>query len=611
MQPAAPTTEAERPRGPGPRPERAPESPAPLARPLLGLQRTAGNRAVGAVLSRRGLLQRAPADDLKGPSVRVPEGQKVELPAGTALIDVDNQRYRIPSRVYDIKDVPAELDGLSFDARTYRGVYLPGTDIEKLRQVRDTGTQLTVGELRAHAARTGESVRVALGMHDGKLQLLGVDSFKGPAKPGGVATEGFVVTGLNTRIAGRDLFVARAKALLQQDAGSMWVTVGSSDDTLAYHEELVKAAKFGNLELRQGKSYVLGPRHLANILAEWDRSLSAEQRTALQAVGAVETTRPADVRTALAAVPAPKPPSEPPPPPSVKEPEPRNLAAEELERQATRGQVVGGAAIAVLAVLQEWLNSTVEESQRAQLRAELDNVGRQVAEHQRLSPKDGALVRIVYTRTQLPDAPVAGPAVVGWVDAGYGPTESQAANDLYRQAQLTRTLGKFEHYEYRFQWVKPVAPTPYSELQTPFPRVGSGGIAGTSLTLQDVKFDWDGFDDERSSTVSFRVPEDAQFSILRPGIPKHGRYVIGTTDVPVRMRRPKEGAEVEALELDPDLPFSSVCVVPVFPDNDATRDAFKQARAIKFERPSELANRPNLDLVRFVRVENLRVLSRR
>jgi hypothetical protein len=602
-----------------------------LAAPLLGLQRRAGNRAVGALLARRGMLQRAPADDLRGgASVRVSQGEKVDLPAGTALVDVNGQRYRIPSRVYEIKDVPAELDGLSFDARTYRGVYLPGSEIEQLQELKRSGTQLTIGEVRAHAARTGESVRVAIGMHEGKLQLLGVDSFKGPKKPGGLATSGFVVTGLNTRIAGRDLFVARARVLMQEGASAMWITVGSSADTLAYHQELVNASKIGKVALDQGKSYSLGARHLANVLAEWDRSLSPEQRTALRAVGAVDTTKAADVRAALATPSAPAPPAAAQPatkppetqkptapgaeetaPPSGHETQPRNLAAEELERQSARGQAVGGAAIVAIAALQEWLNRKVEESQRALIRAELDDMGRQVAEHQKLFPKDGALIRVVYTRMQLPDAPASGPAVFGWVDAGYGPTESQAANELYRQAKLTRTLGRFEHYEHQFQWVKPLAPTPYTELHAPFSRVGSGGIAGTTLTLQNVKWDWDGFDDEQTSTITFKSPEDAQFSICLPGTPKSGRYLVGATDIPVRMSRPKEGAAVAAINLDPDIPFSSVSVVPIFPENDATRDAFKSARKLKLEWPSELARRPNIDLVRFVRPENIRVLSTR
>jgi hypothetical protein len=458
-------------------------------------------------------------------------------------------------------------------------------------------------------------VRVAIGMHEGKLRLLGVDSFKGPKKPGGMATSGFVVTGLNTRIAGRDLFVARAKVLMQEGASAMWVTVGSSADTLAYHQELVKAAKYGNIALDQGKSYALGPRHLANILAEWDRSLSTEQRTALRAAGAVETTKAADVRAALPTHSAPPPPAAPPPAPkepaAADEPAPRNLAAEELEHQAARGQALGGAAIVAVVLLQEWLNRKVEESQRGLIRAELDDVAAQVAAHQKLFPKDGALVRVVYTRTQLPDAPTSGPAVLGWVDAGYGPTESQAANDLYRQAKLTRTLGKFEHYEHQFQWVKPLALTPYGELQTPFARIGSGGIAGTTLTLQNVKWDWDGFDDEQTSTITFKSPEDAQFSICRPGTLQSGRYVVGSKQIPVHVRRPKEGAAIEAIDLDPDIPFSSVHVVPIFPDNDATRDAFKQGRPLRFEWPSELAMRPNIDMVRFVRPEHIRVLSQR
>jgi hypothetical protein len=235
-----------------------------------------------------------------------------------------------------------------------------------------------------------------------------------------------------------------------------------------------------------------------------------------------------------------------------------------------------------------------------------------VAEHQRVSPRDGALVRVVYTRQQLPEAPASGPRVFGWVDAGYGPTESQAALDLYRQSSISRGLGKYEHYEHAFQWVKPLAPTPYSELKTPFPRIGSGGITGVSLTLQDIKWDVDGFDDEQSSTVTFKSAEEAQFSLLRPGaLTKGGRYMVGDREVTVHWRRPQEGASVEALDLDPDMPFASVHVVPIFPDNDATRDAFKRARQLKLAWPSDLATRPNIDLVRFVRPENIRVLSTR
>jgi hypothetical protein len=90
---------------------------------------------------------------------------------------------------------------------------------------------------------------------------------------------------------------------------------------------------------------------------------------------------------------------------------------------------------------------------------------------------------------------------------------------------------------------------------------------------------------ERTSTVTFKSPQDAQFSILRPGTVKYGRFRLGDGELPVRMRQPKEGAAVEALELDPELPGFTTYVVPIFPDKDATRDAFKTARKLKFEWP--------------------------
>src|SRR5215470_1926970 len=89
-------------RAEAPAPAPAATSAPSLSARLLGLQRTAGNRAVGTLLARQTLLARAPADDLKAPSVAVPSGQKVDLPPGSALLDVDGQRFRIPSRVYEI-----------------------------------------------------------------------------------------------------------------------------------------------------------------------------------------------------------------------------------------------------------------------------------------------------------------------------------------------------------------------------------------------------------------------------------------------------------------------------------------------------------------------------
>ena len=274
-----------------------------------------------------------------------------------------------------------------------------------------------------------------------------------------------------------------------------------------------------------------------------------------------------------------------------------------LNRQAARGAAGGWAIIGALNGILDYFRGKAEVIEQAAIERELEAHSAGIGAHQAEKPHDGALVRITTRRTKLPDAPTDGPEKLVSIEVGYGRTESEALADLDRQARAAPAPAANEVFSRHTRWVEPARASAAAELRPPFPRVASGGIRGTTLILQNVKWDADGFDDEDQAQVAFAAEQDVRFSVLR--VPPK---LAGQT-VPLEERAPREGPKVPSVDLDPGTPFADVHAVAVFPENEVTRQGFERAPATVLG--TSVGGFANFELVRWIRPENLRVFDGR
>jgi hypothetical protein len=257
---------------------------------VAALQGYAGNRAVARLI-----VQRSIEDDLRAAPVSAPAGGRVDIPADRSLMTVDGRRLLVPCRVYEIGQVPGTLDALSMNSDS-RHEFLPGSLVERMEQA-SAQPNLSVGDVRRHALRSGGLSRVALAQWNGQLHLVGVDTVQ---VSGGEAHSGFVTTAPSSSGLGRTLLVGRLRALALRGAGVMRVEVGFSARTLRFHREIVAVGGIRVPAVAQNVHYVIEPVNAARLLVAWDRSLTAEQRISLQSLGQAGSATNEAVQAVLA-----------------------------------------------------------------------------------------------------------------------------------------------------------------------------------------------------------------------------------------------------------------------------------------------------------------------
>jgi hypothetical protein len=457
---------------------------------LVALQRGAGNRRMRALLRAQRTLQRSVEDDLRAgpPPEPIPTG-RADLPPGTAKWTEGEQSWRIPMRLYDLDELPPELDDLTMGLGV-RGA--PGSP----PVIRGT---ITIAGIRRDQAREGDRRRVAIGLHAGRPRLLGYDCYKIDQNMP-VMKPGFVFSDPRSGRVAEALVAARVRTAVGAGLGVVKFSI-ASPEVLKFHERIADAGKA--TRPRDG-TWALNTPEMANLLAEWDQTLSAEQRAALRTAGANEATRLADV-AALIAPPAPASPAPSRLPPGSVRPE--SVA---IDPGTARSQAAGAGAV----LISEWIRGILrwfaDEREDDQAQRQADAVSAAIAAHQAAKPADGALVRMIFHRQALPDAPGPGQARFAYLEHGFGASESEARFALNQQSVAAPTLGANVSAETREKWIPPVTPVAPSGLRPPFPRVATGGIRGTKLKFQDVKWDSGGFDDEAVTEVAFAREEDAR-----------------------------------------------------------------------------------------------------
>lgn len=547
-------------------------------RGLMALQRSAGNAATTALVSRP-VIQRGINEDLAGPSSAVAPGTRVEIPPSKTLMTVNGQRILVPCKIYAIEDVPVSFDNHSMRSDS-RMEFLPGDIPSRFREAIKS-PDLTVGDVRGHSQRTGGTAHVALAQWDDAIHLVGADTVRTTA---GEGHSGFVVTDTASAGLGRQLLTTRLRALSESGVRTMRVEVGSSARTLEFHRELVRVAKIDAPSLGQNDHYAIEPIHMARLLEAWDTTLTPAQRQTLKSMhesGAVDVEA---LRTAIQ--------------PGV---EPASLTNSPKTQRAEAGAAV---ALAALAALSDWLNAKVEKEQfEEQVRPALEKADAEARDHMRQHPQDGVAVVVNYHQTSHPDTPITGPLLFGWVDVGFGHTPDEARVDIARQKSITPSLGAREHWVQNAQWIDPPESSAPTKYASPWPRSvmvrPKGG--GTTLNLQDVKWDVDGFDDEGRTSVTFPSATDA---VLHALVPPH---MFSGDKIPV-ISRGAGGGSLQAIDFDPIVP-GNACGVPLFPMTDSGLDVLSAATPIVFN-VQPTTRSMNLAMTRFARPEDLEIVAK-
>ena len=258
----------------------------------------------------------------------------------------------------------------------------------------------------------------------------------------------------------------------------------------------------------------------------------------------------------------------------------------------------------ILELIRGVLRDRADKREDEQAQSQANAVSAAIAAHEAAKPTDGALVRMVFLRQALPDAPGPGEQRFAYLEHGFGASESEARVALNQQQVQAPIPGANERVETREKWIPPVAPVAPSALLTAVFRAWPpAGIRGTKLKFQNVKWDSAGFDDEAVTEVRVPAGRARRTPASRScGCPRSCRDKA----VPVEPRAPREGPSVPSVDLDPGTPFADVHAVAVFPENEATRMAFERVPATVVG--AWLPLLPNFELLRWVRPEDLRVL---
>lgn len=200
----------------------------------------------------------------------------------------------VPYDIFDVSQVPADQDALRMQVRNrafaakIANPSLTEDAILKLRP-EQLPTEVTVGQLKTYARATGLKTNVLIARSGGGSQLVGYDTYRvGEVQPGeptyfkGSAREGYVESAPKTGGVGKNLMVRRIMDALEADAKTMFVEVGSYNETISFHERLSKAAGL-KVNVEPGKGYWLDTEAMANVMSEWgEAALTEGQRDALR-----------------------------------------------------------------------------------------------------------------------------------------------------------------------------------------------------------------------------------------------------------------------------------------------------------------------------------------
>lgn len=219
-------------------------------------------------------------------------------------IKVQNSRgveVYAPYRIYELSRITEQYDHLNMgvrDAAAAVQIRYPNLGLIEALNQGSPPSQLSIADFRHFASvRSGARVRVLIARYEGGVHLVGFDSsvFTQSAQPS--VGSGFVMGAPEARGTGRILLIDRVIGSIRSGAELMHVTVGYSAETLAFHQNLHRAAQLASEDVpypsEQGEHYSLSLRAMVRLLTQWGRDrLDGQQRgdlrNILRAQGAID-----------------------------------------------------------------------------------------------------------------------------------------------------------------------------------------------------------------------------------------------------------------------------------------------------------------------------------
>jgi hypothetical protein len=235
--------------------------------------------------------QRAGAADLQAALEDDFAGQQ-EVEAATSPARPAN-RIRVPNkagvevyapyRTYQLSEIPTHYDR-QLRIKSIKALEIlrrPGEEIFQAYSRLGAVETVSLGDLRTFQQNSGNQLNLMIAWYDGQVHLVGFDTYAiypGSGRDPAQMYQGYVEALEGTSGVGKNLLVERITRLFLAGVGEMRVEVNEVDRTEAFHARLQEVAGH---PLQPSGHYVLGTRHMANILVAWSERLTEYQRSAL------------------------------------------------------------------------------------------------------------------------------------------------------------------------------------------------------------------------------------------------------------------------------------------------------------------------------------------
>ncbi len=273
---------------------------------------------------------------------------------------------------------------------------------------------------------------------------------------------------------------------------------------------------------------------------------------------------------------------------------------------------IGGIQLAFEGInfLLNWAN---DYQNKEKIKADLQKIGRGIAQNRMNDPTQGCLLVFYYK-----PAPDAGPSLIRpgpqyrFVEDFYGHSEDEALV-VWRN---TNSDGMEPGLVSDTHWIPPIAPVEVKDLKVPFAQFALGSFEPGQEMLQGVI--WNGvagFDDLWEKKLQVPADVTPSFLILKPPDKIKWWYQAGPTSgqvmettIPVVWLDAASGGKVPAVDLDPWMPFCSVAATMVFPADDDTDELFATRRATQ-DNLGQLGRYINIGKMRWVRPQHIRINS--
>lgn len=269
-----------------------------------------------------------------------------------------------------------------------------------------------------------------------------------------------------------------------------------------------------------------------------------------------------------------------------------------------RSQAIGGGIQLGLRIFGTTLNLISESIEKQRAEEALKGRLPEIEQLRSADPRLGVLVRFVFSQGMAHGDSAINPSpVFEHIELATGFTKDEAVRSFPPSAS---TLKPKTGYFNKDSWIEPSQQASVAALRLPFPKQARGCFAPNA---RFVTVEWGGvtgFDDEEEGPLLL-LPSSIDFYILKPSstiVWYNGNFRVETA-IPIVHRESANKKTLEAINLDPDLPWN-ITAAMVFPANDATDEFFSHGKKT-LDTLNLLRVLPNFGKVRWIRPENIEV----